>query len=164
MMGITHTTNTTALLSIPLLFGYQLNTSYIVLGGLVLIGSLVPDIDEPDSYMGKRFVFLSYPLNILFGHRTITHNMTFIFILAIISYYYNNIYCLAVTVGMFIHILQDSLTYQGIKGCLFPFKSYNYNFVLLPRIFRFAVGSGTELLILAFSLMFILYVVYKSMF
>lgn len=164
MMGVTHATNTAAVLSIPLLFGYQFNLTYATLAALVILGSLVPDIDEPDSTIGKRLMILSYPIHFLFGHRTITHNAIFISFLCGLSYMYNNIYCLAITIGMFIHILQDSMTYQGIKGCFFPIGKYNYNFVLLPRIFRFAVGSGTEFLILASSLFFILYVVYRIMF
>lgn len=40
----------------------------------VLIGSVLPDIDESRSYIGKRIPFLSRPVNLLFGHRGLTHS------------------------------------------------------------------------------------------
>lgn len=160
MLGATHIVNTLAIVSTPLLFGYTLTTSYVVLAIFVLIGSILPDIDEPDSIIGKRLGFISYPINILFGHRTITHNILVVVALSVASYTYSNFYCLAITIGMFIHIMQDSLTYQGIKGALFPLQRYNYNFVLLPRIFRFEVGGFTELIIFALSVVYLLYILY----
>ena len=65
------------------------------------------------------------------------------------------IYLLAVSIGILLHLLQDSITYQGIKNGLFPLQRFGYNFVLLPRIFRFAVGSITEKIIFIISIMFL---------
>lgn len=35
----------------------------------VYIGSLFPDIDYPQSYLGRRFQFISHVVNSMFGHR-----------------------------------------------------------------------------------------------
>ena len=164
MLGITHIVNTTAIVSTPLLFGYGFDTNYLIFIGLVLFGCLLPDIDEPNSIIGKRFGFISYPINIIFGHRTITHNLIFITAISIYFYTQNHFYLFSISLGMLIHILQDSLTYQGINGALFPFQRYNYNFVLLPRFFRFAVGSLTEYVILTISVIYLLTILYTKLF
>lgn len=52
-------------------------------GGLVL-GSLLPDIDHPQSYLGRRLTPLSVPIFKLFGHRGITHSFLSLSILGII--------------------------------------------------------------------------------
>lgn len=162
MLGITHTINTLAIITTPLLLGYELNSEYVIFIYVCLVGVLFPDIDEPNSTMGKKLKFFSYPINILFGHRTITHN-AIISILTILFGAYNNYNpVIAFGLGMLIHIMQDSVTYQGVKGAFFPFQKFNYNFVLLPRIFRFAVGSITEYIIFTSSCVYVLFVAYKT--
>lgn len=39
-----------------------------------VIGSLIPDIDHPGSYLGKKFPLISKPTSSMFGHRGITHS------------------------------------------------------------------------------------------
>ncbi|WP_336770133.1 metal-dependent hydrolase [Bacillus bombysepticus] len=41
----------------------------------VLIGSLLPDIDEPKSFIGKRSFGISKLVNWMFGHRGFTHSL-----------------------------------------------------------------------------------------
>lgn len=43
------------------------------------------------------------------------------------------------------------MTYQGVKTTSFPFQKYYYNFVLLPKVLRFAVGSVIEYIIFSIS-------------
>ena len=40
-----------------------------------ILGSLMPDIDMPKSFVGRVFFFISIPLERKFGHRTITHSL-----------------------------------------------------------------------------------------
>lgn len=42
---------------------------------LCLFGSLLPDIDHPQSSVGSKVKFISYPLSLVFGHRGITHSL-----------------------------------------------------------------------------------------
>lgn len=159
MLGKTHIVNSVAIAAIPLTINI-IDTQYTIILFLVAIGSLIPDIDEPNSIIGRKLKFLSYPINIFFGHRTITHNLILFTALAIFFYTKEYTYLLALNVGILLHILQDSITYQGIKNGLFPIRRLGYNFVLFPRAFRFAVGSITEYIIFILSILFLLIVIY----
>lgn len=43
--------------------------------GMTLLGALLPDLDHPDSRLGRAFRVLSVPLSRLFGHRGFTHSL-----------------------------------------------------------------------------------------
>lgn len=47
--------------------------SLLMLSGSIA-GSLLPDIDHPKSWLGRRILFLSLPISAIFGHRGITHS------------------------------------------------------------------------------------------
>lgn len=161
MLGITHTVNTIAITCTPLLFGFKADWNYAFFVLACVFGALLPDIDEPSSTVGKKFPYIAYPIKIFFGHRTITHNAVVSMIIIIFGYISNYIYLIAFGLGMFIHIMQDSMTYQGVRGAFFPFQKYYYNFVLLPRVFRFAVGSIREYIIFTASCIYIVYIAYR---
>ena len=40
-----------------------------------ILGSLMPDLDMPKSFVGRFFFFISKPLERKFGHRTLTHSL-----------------------------------------------------------------------------------------
>jgi inner membrane protein len=42
--------------------------------GLTTIGALLPDIDHPSSWVGRRIPMLSHPLSATIGHRGVTHS------------------------------------------------------------------------------------------
>ena len=52
----------------------QPSQTILVLGGGIL-GSMMPDIDHPQSAFGKRVLPLSIPISTVFGHRGITHSL-----------------------------------------------------------------------------------------
>lgn len=160
MLDKTHIVNSLAIASIPLVYNMKFDIDYALFLFFIALGSILPDIDEPNSFIGKRLQFLSYPINIFFGHRTITHNILIFIALSIFLYIQNYIFLFAISIGILLHIFQDSITYQGIKNGLFPLQRLGYNFVLLPRIFRFAVGSLTEYIIFVLSVIFLLIVIY----
>lgn len=162
MLGKTHLINTLAIVTTPLLLGFELDNEYVIFIYVCLFGALFPDIDEPNSILGRRLKFLSYLINILFGHRTITHNANISLLIILFGIYSNYNLVVAFGLGMFIHIMQDSITYQGVKGAFFPFKRFDYNFVLLPRVFRFAVGSMTEYIIFTLSCVYLVFIAYKT--
>ena len=46
---------------------------WVLLGGV--LGALLPDIDHPKSWLGRRIPFISLPIAAVFGHRGITHSL-----------------------------------------------------------------------------------------
>ena len=52
--------------------GQDVSTTATAVAGL---GALLPDIDHPQSALGRRIPFLSVPIAKVFGHRGITHSI-----------------------------------------------------------------------------------------
>ena len=150
---------TVAWLQVP-----PLPTVWLLLGAL--IGALLPDIDHPKSWLGRRLPFLSLPLSAIFGHRGITHSL-----LAVVGMVWGLHHALThwdlshhwrwagvgVAVGYLSHLLGDFATHGGVPW-LWP---YTQRFSL-PLTFRtgswfermlfFAFWAGTlYLLILRFA-------------
>ncbi|MED0676927.1 metal-dependent hydrolase [Aneurinibacillus thermoaerophilus] len=85
----------------------------------VLIGGfagLLSDIDQPPdergkgSILGRRFTFISYPLNKVFGHRTLTHSLLFIFGIYVACSVYSETIAKIIAAGILSHIVGDMLT------------------------------------------------------
>ena len=54
----------------------QLHNSIILLP-LVVLGSVLPDIDEPRSFIGRKFPVISHIVSLSFTHRGFTHFFIF---------------------------------------------------------------------------------------
>lgn len=157
MLVATHIITTLNIMALPLtVLNVSLTQTYIYLVMASLLGTLLPDIDEPDSTIGKRFPFLAYPINIFFGHRTITHNIVFAVTVILIGYAMNSIFIIGLGIGIVSHIIGDSITLGGINGALFPIVLSNKKFALLPYSLRFKVGSVEEYIV--FISLFILFI------
>ena len=78
----------------------------------ILFGSVLPDIDCADSFIGRKFKLL----NLFFKHRGFFHSITLMIILAIIVFLITNkaYYSLAIIIGFLSHLFLDSLTRAGI--------------------------------------------------
>ena len=88
---------------------------YIFLG-LVLVGALIPDLDHPDSKIGKKLGIVSKIIEKAFGHRGLMHTFYFAVILPGIIYYAAGAsYGIAVFVGYMSHLFIDGFTKQGIN-------------------------------------------------
>ena len=129
---------------------YDFNTA--ILSFVVsIISSLLPDIDEPKSYIGHKFWFLADLLK-LFGlkHRTLTHWLITPLAIAIIGIMVNNNYLslilFSMAFGILAHDVGDMLTKGGIYGFFFPFFP-NTRIVLLPNFLLFKTFSTTEMII-----------------
>lgn len=137
-------------------FGNQYDALFSILFySFVIIGSVLPDIDEPESYIGRKFPVLSYAFSI-FGaltptktleHRGITHYL--IVPLVILYFAYTNdsfmvkIVLYSLAIGIFAHDCGDMLTKGGIIGFFFPlFPTKRIG--LLPVGLRFITNSTTE--------------------
>lgn len=83
--------------------------------GLAALGSLLPDIDHPQSWAGKRLAVVSIPLAALIGHRGVTHSLIavagFVALLALLGV---NHLAAPLAVGYLAHLLADALTVSGV--------------------------------------------------
>lgn len=106
-------------------FDYPLMDTSIYYSALIL-GSLLPDIDHPKSFLGKKVKPISKSLYKWFGHRTLTHSL-FIFIISFEACRLTNYHPLAtgLTLGLISHILLDLLTPQGVALC-YPISKKRY--------------------------------------
>ena len=63
---------------------FEYETS-IITWAIVALFSLMPDIDLPTSKVGRPLFFISVPMEKRFGHRTITHSVIGVSILAAVG-------------------------------------------------------------------------------
>lgn len=123
-------------------------------GGIIIgsvLGSLLPDFDEPNSTIGRRCKPLSHLINAIFGHRGITHApiihiILINFLMLSSQFFSNNIKLLGISfiIGLFLggisHLILDSATVMGIP-LLYPFSKRTYPYL------KFKTGSKSEVLI-----------------
>ncbi len=122
------------------------NEAQIIFLSGAAIGSLLPDIDEPRSYIGLKFPYLSIPLKLLgIKHRTITHSIWFVFIFLLPGILLKNIFLIGMAFGVFMHLIGDMLTKGGVP----LFYPYNKKYTLLPKKLAFYTNSLIEHIIVA---------------
>ena len=88
---------------------------------LALLGSLVPDLDEPRAKLSRILFFISIPLSKVVTHRGFTHTLLFSALVA------SGLYLLSVplamvlflSVGILSHLIADAMTYVGVPW-LYP--------------------------------------------
>ena len=134
------------LLSNNLNIVYNLPIAFYI--GLI-IGSFFPDIDEPNSYIGKKFYFLSKIFRkIGLKHRTLTHSIIFPFILFLIIVFIPDLdtfFVKGFIIGIILHIIGDAITISGVP-IFYPISKKRY--FLFPSFLRFKVGSIIENIII----------------
>lgn len=88
---------------------------------LAIISSLLPDICHAQSKIGRRFKLISIIIRLLFGHRTFTHSILFVAIIAALLYMIQtpNYYLITIVCGLLSHVILDMLTPRGVK-LLYP--------------------------------------------
>lgn len=113
----------------------------VTLLAVSVLGSVLPDIDHPASFISRRVGLLGWPFR-LFSHRGFTHSILATLILAFALTYIEAPAPLgmALLLGYLSHLLADSMTRAGIR-LLWPWRIR----VGLPR--PLAVGSQIEGLI-----------------
>ncbi|TYS58528.1 metal-dependent hydrolase [Sutcliffiella horikoshii] len=124
-------------LSFPFTIGY--------LSGVV-IGSLLPDIDHPRSFIGRRFIVLSKAINKEFGHRGLTHSLIFWLILSVLLSAHINYFTLGVSFGYLFHIFGDFFSRSGVP-LLLPYDKKRFK-----SFITYKTASFSELVIFYFSI------------
>ena len=86
---------------------------------VVLISSLLPDIDSSFSQIGKKKIFR--PVQAVFKHRGALHSYTVCIIISLVFAFFYPIIALPFFLGYSSHLLADSFTVMGIRP-LWPLK------------------------------------------
>ena len=111
--------------------------------GLSALGSILPDIDNPQAMMGQKVPFLSRMIYSLVGHRSYTHSVLLWSIIGYLAYSRSPIWVMGLFLGVFSHLIMDAMTVNGVPlFCLWT-KSRNWNrhFHVLPKFLRCRCGS-----------------------
>lgn len=83
--------------------------------GLATLGALLPDIDHPHSWVGRRLPWLSLPLSALLGHRGVTHSLLAVGLgLGLLLVQGAGWLAAPIVLGYLSHILADGLTNSGV--------------------------------------------------
>lgn len=80
---------------------------------VVLICSLLPDIDSTQSYLGRYWIFR--PLQWVIKHREFLHSFTFCFLITAILALFLPKFTLAFFLGYWGHLMVDAMTVEGIR-------------------------------------------------
>jgi len=107
-------------------------------------GALLPDIDHPQSVMGRLFFFLSQPLNSRFGHRNLIHSFIIWAPLFLAGVFIRSDTILWIALGAWSHILLDCWNISGTKAFI-PFSQKPV--VIFKRDWRILTGSVQEIII-----------------
>jgi membrane-bound metal-dependent hydrolase YbcI (DUF457 family) len=127
-----------------------LTTTGVALSGVnaavVALAAILPDVDTGSSHVGQALPFLSAWLERRFGHRTLTHSVLFLVILALVALplglLSDDVYfCLVV--GYATHPFLDTMNVNGVRlfypfstvKCVFPLEVNN------PSRYRTHTGS-----------------------
>ncbi len=107
-------------------------------------GALLPDIDHPQSALGRIFFFISYPLNRAFGHRRHVHSLIVWVPFTVAGFFfYKPIGWIGL--GAISHVVIDSWNLSGVAMML-PFSEKI--FVLASKKYRIRTSSKAELAIM----------------
>lgn len=115
------------------------NSPYLLC--ITVLGSLLPDIDNPNTTLGSKVEFLSNFLYCTIGHRTYTHDLFLMLSLMFLTITkWNNMFLWFLWLGIMGHLFLDSLTANGIP---FFYIFNKKNLHLIPYKFRFHSNSST---------------------
>lgn len=133
----------------------------------VAIGSLLPDIDEPNSYIGKRTRGVSDATKFVFGHRGFTHSILAMFLAFIPWFIVSNFldenaitvtlstFLFGIALGYIFHILGDMLSKTGVPLFL-PFSKKRIKIPL------YTTGGTMEVVIHFLSVAILVYFIFKG--
>jgi inner membrane protein len=95
----------------------------IIFIALVLLGSILPDIDQPNSKISNNIPILPRLISIFSKHRGVFHSLLFaVLIPGLLWIFIGYSYGIAVFTGYLSHLLIDAFTKQGINF-LHPFAN-----------------------------------------
>lgn len=108
-----------------ILFVQHVNDKLIFIG-LVLVATILPDLDSGFSSWGRHLVFR--PLQFFVKHRGIIHSFTIGVILSILLAIFWPVASLGFFIGYSVHLICDSFTKEGIQP-FWPLKARSKGFI-----------------------------------
>lgn len=107
----------------------------------VLLGSVLPDIDHPNSFISKKAKITSFFTSKAFKHRTLTHSLLVNIVFYTLSSllicrfdlplrHYLTRFLSGLEVGIVSHVLLDMLTIGGV-AIFYPITNRRYNLAKL---------------------------------
>ncbi|WP_175615811.1 metal-dependent hydrolase [Piscibacillus halophilus] len=136
---------------LSIIFNYPFHFAYVI---GISFGSLLPDIDEPKSYIGRRSFGIAKYVNDKYGHRGITHSLFAWVFISLIYVIYPSPLSLGISLGYLFHLLGDLFSIRSIPF-LAPFSTHYFK---LP--FTYRTGSITEDILLYIFIFLLLYFVF----
>jgi len=130
----------------------------------LIVGTLLPDIDEPNSFISRRTsititkrksgkrkrVGLSTLIHMLFGHRGFTHSIAATGILSLLLYVWMHPFVIGLVIGYGFHIVGDFFSKRGVP-LLHPLSKKRF------KIHLYTTGRWSESVIFAVILIGLLY-------
>jgi len=80
---------------------------------MVLIGTIIPDLDSSYSSFGRFLIFR--PFQFFIKHRGLIHSFTFAVLLSLIFYFFWNVGWLGFFIGYSAHLIADCFTKSGVR-------------------------------------------------
>ncbi len=105
--------------------------SKLFFGMMVLIGTLVPDIDNAFSKFGRNF--FSKFVQATTSHRGIVHSLTLCFGLSLVLAFFIPVLAFGFFLGYSLHLIADSFTKRGIKP-FWPWKKTAQGFLVTGSV------------------------------
>jgi inner membrane protein len=130
---------------------------------LVLLGSIFPDIDRSNSFLGRRTKIISIPISIVFGHRKLFHSLLFVVLvyaagmILMVQMQWDLYYLNGFIVGIISHLMADYVTKRGIP-IFYPFSKTYFRFLITFRTGSALEYSITGLLIIINVVLIIIFV------
>ncbi len=91
---------------------------------LVLLGSILPDIDERNSTINRWSGFLGKTVGFFFRHRGLFHSLLLAAVLFwVMKMYFGAYYALGLSLGYVAHLAGDAVTLMGVQ-IFYPFSSF----------------------------------------
>jgi inner membrane protein len=128
-------------------------TSTVAVSGLIL-GSVLPDLDESRSWIGRRIPVLSTIIKALFGHRSITHSGLILTLTIAAMFHFSHEFILGLLLGIALHIIADFFSVGGIP-LLYPLSKKR------SQVALYRTGTWTEMLIFIGGLSVIFYYLFQ---
>jgi membrane-bound metal-dependent hydrolase YbcI (DUF457 family) len=147
-------------------FGIKYSLHWTIIA-FAILGSLMPDIDMPRSFIGRIFFFISKPIERKFGHRTVTHSLigwlaatvlTFGIITILYLIFQKNPvlsiplckrWLAAFAIGYLSHLILDMLNPRGSQ-LFWPDKGRD----VIPKNPKFRPKAGSKIEIVIFLFLF----------
>jgi len=93
---------------------------------MVLVATLLPDLDSGFSTMGRKWY--AKPLQLFVRHRGVIHSLTIAIVLSVIIAIFFPVASLGFFIGYSVHIITDSFTKEGVQP-FWPLKIKSNGFI-----------------------------------